>query len=60
VYIISALCLRGLFSSRTPMEHNTHPTFETTYLEVKTEINIEVFVIVNDSLLRQQLLFLPS
>jgi len=25
-YVISALGLRGLFSSRTPMEHHEHPT----------------------------------
>jgi hypothetical protein len=39
MYIISALDLCGLFSSRTPMEHHTHPlggahpTLGTTALE---------------------------
>jgi hypothetical protein len=33
MYIISALGLRGLFSSRIPMEHRTYPTVETTALE---------------------------
>jgi hypothetical protein len=32
MYIISALGLRGLFSSRTPIEHHAHPTLETTGL----------------------------
>jgi hypothetical protein len=32
MYIISALGLHGLFSSRTPVERDAHPTFETTGL----------------------------
>jgi hypothetical protein len=27
-----ALSVRGLFSSRTPMQHHVHPTLETTGL----------------------------
>jgi hypothetical protein len=33
MYIISALGLRGLFTSRTRMEHHAHPTEEATDLE---------------------------
>jgi hypothetical protein len=33
MYIISTLGVRGLFSSRTPMEHHAHPTSATTGLE---------------------------
>jgi hypothetical protein len=33
ICIISALGVRGLFSSRTPMEYHAHPTLETTGLE---------------------------
>jgi hypothetical protein len=32
MYIILALDLRGLFSSRTPVEHHAHQTLETTDL----------------------------
>jgi hypothetical protein len=32
-YIISALGLRGLFSSHTPMERQAHPTLDTTALD---------------------------
>lgn len=29
-HIIQVLGVRGLFSSRTPVEHQVHPSFETT------------------------------
>jgi hypothetical protein len=34
MYILSALNLRCLFSSRTPVEHHSQPTLETTFLDM--------------------------
>jgi hypothetical protein len=37
MYILSALGLRGFYSSRTPMENHGHPTMETTALDHKVD-----------------------
>jgi hypothetical protein len=34
MFIVSELGLRGLFSSRTSVEHHTHPTLETPALRI--------------------------
>jgi hypothetical protein len=45
VHIILVLGLRGLISSRTPTEHQAHPTLGTTEVEYRvTKIYIECII----------------